>query len=115
MENARFYGGIALVLVIALNSFGNLMLKIGADAGPANGPLGLVAWQTIIGIVLFGCSVLSYAYALKFFPLHIVQLVVCVQYVAVIALAATVLGEPISMSKWFGILLIAVGLYFCSR
>lgn len=115
LDNVRVYGAVALALVIALNSLANLLLKIGADAGPANGPFGLVAWQTIAGIALFGSAIVAYSYALRHFPLHVAQIVVCVQYVVTIGLAAMVLGEPVSMTKWLGILLISAGLYLCSR
>jgi len=41
--------------------------------------------------------------------------VVSVQYVAVIALAAVLLGETISTPQWIGIALIAAGLFVCTR
>lgn len=112
----RWLAFAALGLVIVGNALGNLLLKLGADT-PAGRPMlfGLLPWQTVAGIGCFGLGILAYAWALKYFQLHSAQIVVSLQYVAAILLAALVLGEHISPMKWFGIGLIALGLFVCTR
>jgi drug/metabolite transporter (DMT)-like permease len=112
----RTLGICALGLVILGNAAGNLLLKLGADAARTRvGILGLLNWQTAAGITCFGLAILIYAWVLKHLELHTAQIVVSLQYVAVITLAALLLGERISVTQWFGIALIAVGLFLCTR
>lgn len=110
----RWAGYIALALVILGNAAGNILLKIGAN-GDRSGKLlfGVLPWQTLGGIACFGFGVLIYSWALNQFDLHAAQIVVSLQYVLVILLAAFFLGESISMQTWFGIGFIGVGLLLC--
>jgi len=110
----RTVGFAALALVIAGNAAGNIFLKLGANA-PRNVLFGLSSWQTVVGIACFALGILAYSWALKHIELHVAQIVVSVQYVAVIALAAVLLGETISTPQWIGIALIAAGLFVCTR
>ncbi len=114
-DNYRVLGLLALAFVIAGNAAGNFLLKIGAGSQSTNSLVFGIAWQTFAGIVCFGSSILFYAWALKQFDLHVAQIIVSVQYVVVILLANRLLGEHISHTQWFGIALIAAGLFFCSR
>ena len=112
----RWAGYLALAVVIIGNAAGNLLLKIGADiTNPRQLLFGLFPWQTVAGIACFALGILAYSWALRNFELHAAQIIVSLQYVAVIALAALVLGEQIDIQKWGGIALIALGLYVCSR
>ena len=115
LATPRIVGFCALVLVIAGNAAGNIFLKLGASAAPQNSLFGLVNWQTAAGIACFAFGVLSYAWALKHIELHVAQITVSLQYVVVIGLAALLLGEHISTTQWFGIALIAAGLFVCTR
>ena len=110
----RWVGYVALALVILGNAAGNILLKIGANAAKSNNLLfGLMPWQTFAGIACFGLGVIIYSWVLGQFELHAAQIVVSLQYVVVIGLAAFLLGETISMQTWFGIGFIAVGLLLC--
>ena len=110
----RWAGYIALALVILGNAVGNILLKIGANAAKSNKLLfGLLPWQTLAGIACFGLGVLIYSWALTRFELHAAQIVVSLQYVLVIFMAAFFLGETIGAQTWFGIGFIAVGLLLC--
>lgn len=115
MDPQRFFGFAALVLVIIGNATGNVLLKLGANPD-VNRPLfGVFAWQTITGIACFGLGILAYAWALKHLDLHVAQIVVSLQYITVIMLAAWLLGEQISFSQWLGMAMIAVGIFVCMR
>lgn len=112
----RLLAYAALGLVIAGNSLGNLLLKLGANVSDARQLIfGFVAWQTLAGMSCFAAGLLAYAWALKQFDLHAAQIVVSTQYIAAIFLAAWILGEHISPMKWLGIGLIALGLFICAR
>lgn len=112
----RILGAVALALVIAGNAAGNIFLKLGADAArhrPAW--LGIINWQTVLGVACFAFGILAYAWALRQFELHNAQIIVSLQYVVVILLAGWLLREQISGMQWLGIGCIAIGLYFCTR
>lgn len=116
MLSARTFGAIALALVIAGNAAGNILLKLGAESARQRPALlGMINWQTVIGIGCFAFGILAYAWALRQFELHNAQIVVSLQYVVVILLAGWLLREQISNMQWLGIACIAVGLYFCTR
>lgn len=114
--SARALGAVALALVIAGNAAGNIFLKLGADtARHRRTILGIINWQTLLGIGCFAFGILAYAWALRQFELHNAQIVVSLQYVVVILLAGWLLREQISNMQWLGIACIAIGLYFCTR
>ena len=115
MESQRFLGFAALAIVIIGNAAGNVLLKLGAGPNVNRSLFGVFAWQTIGGIACFGFGILAYAWALKHMDLHVAQIVVSLQYVTVILLAALLLGEQISLSQWIGMALIAIGLVVCMR
>ncbi len=114
-ESQKLAGYAAFAAVIAFNAGGNLLLKIGAEAPPERQLLGIGSWLSLAGIACFALAIIAYAWTLRHFPLHVAQIIVSAQYLLTIALAASVLGEQISPTRWLGIGLIVVGLYFCSR
>ena len=112
----RILGAVALMFVIAGNAAGNIFLKLGANAAkhrPAF--MGIINWQTVLGVGCFAFGIVAYAWALRQFELHNAQIVVSIQYVVVILLAGWLLREQISNMQWLGIACIAIGLYFCTR
>jgi len=111
----KFAGFGALASVIVLNSSANVLLKIGAGKNNSRLYFDIATWHTFAGIACFAMAVVIYAWSLKHFPLHIAQSIVAVQYILTMILAANLLGEAISPSRWIGIGLITVGLYFCVR
>jgi hypothetical protein len=82
-------GDIALALVVLGNLAGNLLLKIGADKTNLRQlPFGLLPWHTAPRY----CSS-------------------CLWHTDLFVGAVALLGEQISIQKWSGIALIALGLY----
>lgn len=115
-NSARLFGAIALALVIAGNSAGNILLKLGADTSRHRPSIwGIVNWQNILGVGCFAFGILAYAWSLRQFELHNAQIIVSLQYVVVVLLAGSLLREHISNMQWLGIACIAIGLYFCTR
>lgn len=107
-EWARSASYIALAIVVLMNVAANLLLKIGA--GP---PRSLLI--SFAGLCCFGFSALPYWWALRNVGLNSAQIIVSSQYALVILAAWLVLGEAISTMKWFGIGLVAAGLFLAMR
>ena len=115
VDSDRVLGYAALALVIIGNTTGNLLLKLGASASSSQRLFGVVGWLTLAGVMSFAVGILAYAWALKHIELHSAQIVISVQYVAVVLLAAFMLGERISLTQWCGMALIAMGIFICTR
>jgi drug/metabolite transporter (DMT)-like permease len=112
----RLPGIAALGIVVVASSLGNVLLKLGARIeAPDRLLFGLFAWQTALGIASFGCGAIFYAWALKSIDVHVAQSVIALQYIAIIFLAVLFLGERVPLQQWWGMGMIAFGLYLCSR
>jgi len=103
---------ILIILTIIFTVVGNLFLKMGAmtDGISDSWPLSLVNIKVFIGLVCFACGVLFYGALLQRLPLNVAQSIFSIQFVAVILAATIILGEPISLTTWIGILLVSCGL-----
>lgn len=112
----RWLAIVALAFVIIGNAVASVLLKMSATAAQQRPPfLGFINLQFIAGVGCFGVCVIAYAWALRYFPLHIAQIALSLQYVLAIFLAGTLLREQIGVMQWAGILCITIGLYLCTR
>ena len=97
--------------MVALTVGANLMLKLGAMVAPAQRALfGILSWQSVVGLALFGAAGIIYAFVLRAVPLHVAQAFTAFQYVAVVMAAGLLLRERISLTSWIGIACIVVGI-----
>ena len=104
------YTLLGFVVMISCTVGANLMLKIGAmDPIGARFLLGAFGWKSLLGLSLFGFAGIIYAIVLRAVPLNLAQVFTAVQFVGVILAARLVLNEPISLSRWLGIILICFG------
>jgi drug/metabolite transporter (DMT)-like permease len=102
---------IGFATMILLTVAANLMLKLGADASPAERVLfGIFGWKSLSGLALFGFGGLLYAMLLRGVPLNIAQSFTAAQFIGVVMGASIVLGEPISPARWAGIACISIGI-----
>jgi multidrug transporter EmrE-like cation transporter len=102
---------LGILCMITLTVGANLMLKLGAMVAPAQRVLfGILSWQSVVGLALFGAAGLIYAFVLRVLPLHVAQAFTAFQYVAVVMAASFLLREPISLISWIGITCIVVGI-----
>ena len=109
MLGARTLLGFAAM--ISFTVAGNLMLKLGAAAPPADRiVLGILGWKSTVGLALFGCGGLLYAVLLRSVALNLAQVFTATQFIGVVLAASLVLGEPISPARWVGIALVTAGL-----
>jgi drug/metabolite transporter (DMT)-like permease len=96
--------------MVALTVGANLMLKLGAMAPPQRAFLGVLSWQSVAGLALFGVGGIIYAFVLRALPLYVAQAFMAVQYVGVVMAASLLLRETISPTCWLGIACIALGI-----
>jgi drug/metabolite transporter (DMT)-like permease len=102
---------VGFAAMVACTVAANLMLKLGAGAPEAQQALfGLLGWKSAVGLVLFGCGGIIYAFLLRQVPLNVAVSFTAAQFVGVIIAASLVLGEPISPARWFGIACITFGI-----
>ena len=103
----------AFVVMISLTVLANLLLKTGASApGVAQGQwTGLLNWRVAGGLASFALAAFFYVVILTRLPLNVAQSFASMQFVAVILAAALVLGEPIGLLRWAGIVMICGGIF----
>lgn len=103
----------AFVIMICLTVTANLLLKTGAmAAGVASGHwIGLLNWRVVAGLGSFALGAFFYVVILTRLPLNVAQSFAALQFVAVILAASLILGEPIGLLRWAGILLICGGIF----
>jgi len=104
---------ISFVLMISLTVTANLLLKSGATM-PRIGAgewLGLINWKVAAGLATFALSAVFYLSILTKLPLNVAQSFAAFQFVAVILAAWLILGEPISLVRGAGIMLICAGIF----
>jgi len=107
---------LAMAAVICGNVLGNIFIKLGSVANSDRTLLfGMFGWQTLVGAGCFAAGLMSYAWALKYLPLHMAQAIAALQFVGVILAAVLVFGESIGQVKWVGIAMIATGLLLVTR
>jgi multidrug transporter EmrE-like cation transporter len=101
---------LAIVAMIASAVTGNVLMKIGAARETTAWMLGLASWQTSFGVFFFALSVPCYVLILKALPLSVAQCLMAAQFVGVILASALLLSEHITVMRWSGIALIAIGI-----
>jgi undecaprenyl phosphate-alpha-L-ara4N flippase subunit ArnE len=101
---------LPLLAMIACTVAANLLMKLGS--GDARSPLlfDLLSWRTVLGLSVFGCAGLFYAWVLRVLPLNVAQSYAAAQFVAVIIASRLILSEPIPLTRWAGISMIALGI-----
>jgi undecaprenyl phosphate-alpha-L-ara4N flippase subunit ArnE len=99
-----------MLAMIACCVGANLLMKVGSQDAPSPLLLGVFSWRTLLGLATFGLGGLFYAAALRFLPLNLAQSYAAAQFVAVILASKLVLGEPVPLTRWFGISMIMVGI-----
>lgn len=104
---------VALILMISCTITANLLLKIGAMSPPGGNfefRNVAIAWQSLTGILAFGCALLIYAWVLRSVPLNVAQAFAAFQFVGVVLASAILLSEAIPPMRWVGLALISAGI-----
>jgi drug/metabolite transporter (DMT)-like permease len=116
---------VLLVLAIAVQAVGNLLLSVGMKEVASFALSYPHQWQAIAlelttrpaniagAVFLIAFSVL-FATALSRADLSLAMPVVSIEIVVNVALAHLVLGEEVSLKRWIGVALVALGVMFVS-
>lgn len=107
---------ISLILLgISLGSVGGILLKIGSaslngDAGITPFIISIITSPVVmLGFILYLIPGLIFTYLLKEMQISILQPILSLTYVTTAALAYFCLGEPVSLVRASGIVIIIVG------
>ena len=74
-----------------------------------------VNWQFAACGICYGAGSLLWFYILKHFPFSMAYQMVSLSYVFGMIAAVVFFHEPVSLTKWLGVLLIMAGCYFIAR
>jgi len=100
-----FAAGLVLIGAV-IGAFGALLLKKGSRI------VSLTNLNLVLGILLYGVSAIFYLVALKREDLSILYPLVSIGYVWVCLLSVYFLKEKMNLWKWFGIVIIIIGVSF---
>ena len=114
---------ILFAVAIVSLSYGNILLKLGMDRYGALTAAGLTAGQALgkapqlIGgvtlmLVQFICTLILFKWG---WEASVVIPVLGLCYLVMAVLARWMLGEPVNATRWFGISLIVLGVFFVAR
>ena len=114
--NTNLVTGLYIVASMSCTVVGNLLLKTGVQQPGVSTvwPLSLLNMRTALGAVTFCFAMIFYMMVLRRTALNLAQSIFALQFVLVIVAANFILHEPIGMQRWFGIGLIAAGLFVIS-
>lgn len=111
---------VILVLGIVSNASASLLIKL-ATMPPRSiptlaDPSGLFRnWPLCVGLVLYGATFLLYVAALARFPLNVAHPILTSGAIVAVALvSAFILREPIPLTTWAGVALVAAGVALIS-
>ena len=118
-----FHAVIVFAVSIASLSAGNILLKMGMDRFGALTDSGVPVVQALvkvpqlpIGIVLMTVQFIGTMLLFKWgWDASVVIPIMGLCYVGTAILGKWMLGEPVNAMRWFGILLIIVGVFFVAR
>jgi drug/metabolite transporter (DMT)-like permease len=115
-QSRFFHPYLQLSISIVLTAAAQMFLKIGVDmqlGGPNYGFL--VSPWIWIGVCAILASLFSWLYALKSVPLIIAFNLAATNHILVAIGAWAFLGEKITLQRWLGICLVALGAFFIAR
>lgn len=101
--------GLALMLIVTiLNALGQLGFKIGVDNYSTFWGL-ITNYPLLIGLAVYGISMILFTYALRFAELHIIYPFLSLTFIWVLILSSSVLNEPIALLDFAGVVMIIGG------
>lgn len=109
---------LILVVSIGANAGASMLIKVGMGQLPAVGDrlraAALNPWLWV-GVILYGVAFLTYALALRIFPLNLAHPVLTAGSIAFVSAGSVVFfGEAMPLSAIFGLILIVLGVTFIS-
>jgi drug/metabolite transporter (DMT)-like permease len=113
-----FHPYLQLFISVALTAVSQIFLKIGVDTElvtPWYSASNLFAFWIWLGILAVIGSLFSWLFALKSVPLIIAFNLAATNHIMVAIGSWLFLGETVSLQRWIGILLVALGVFFVAR
>lgn len=109
---------LILLVSIGANAGASMLVKVGMGQLPVDGDrlraAALNPWLWI-GIILYGVAFLTYALALRLFPLNLAHPVLTAGAIAVVAVGSVVwFGETLPVSALLGLLCVVGGVVLIS-
>jgi undecaprenyl phosphate-alpha-L-ara4N flippase subunit ArnE len=117
-------GILALLAAVAVESFAQMFLKIGASGGPGILLLPYRRWVcrfsvgsiarswVVFGVVAYGLEILLYTFALHLLDVSVAFPMGSLCFVGVAMLSKLFLGEAVGRIRWLGVACIVVGAVF---
>ncbi|MBV9391561.1 MAG: EamA family transporter [Verrucomicrobia bacterium] len=109
---------LQLFVSIILTAISHILLKLGVDTGfvspwyTASNFFNFWIWLGVLAII---CSLFSWLYALKSVPLIVAFNLAATNHIMVAFGSWLFLGEAISIQRWIGIFLVALGVFFIAK
>ena len=103
---------VTVLIASFLGSFGGVFLKAAADRLQFNLMSLVLNWRLAAGVVVFISSSLLYLKGIKAGELTILYPMVSLSYVWTLIWSKLFFGEPFTRTKFYGILLILLGIVF---
>ncbi len=109
---------IILAAYVLTTSFALIILKLGSRQAPPlnfiNGkPIININFYTVLGVVLFGVSFITYTYLISKFDLgYIIPVAAAFTYILIFTSSYFIFKEAFPLTKIIGITLIVAGLVF---
>lgn len=102
-------------------ALGQIFLKLAVERMPKFewtwswwGPQFTNWWLLAAGAMLGGATLL-WMYIIKLYPVSIAHPLTCTSYLFSLLLAMVILGETVPLTRWIGVVLVVVGLFFIVR
>ena len=109
-------GAVFLLITALFTVSGQVMMKLGMpDTGSLSVKNVLTSPLLVAGAVCYAASFLSWLQVLKLLPLSIAMPSMSINFVIIVFVSYVVLGEPVSVFKIIGVLLIVSGVVFVSQ
>ena len=100
---------VLITVACIIGAYGGILLKKGADSLKLRFKALMKNKYLIGGFILYGLSTIAYIIGLKGGELSILYPLVSTTYIWISLFSQKLLGERMNKYKWFGILLILVG------
>lgn len=109
-------GALFLLITALFTVSGQVMMKLGMpDSGSINARNVLTSPMLVVGAFCYAASFLSWLQVLNLLPLSIAMPSMSINFVIIVFVSYLVLGEPITMFKIMGVVLIVGGVVFVSQ
>lgn len=122
--NPALPGLLVLLAAVTVESFAQLLLKIGAAGGPGIllspyrrwvGRISISSFARswiVLGVIAYGLEIVLYTFALHLLDLSVAFPLGSLCFVGVAMLSKLFLGEEVGRIRWFGVGCIVVGTVF---